>query len=318
MGIKGENLLMSRAKKRLTWCFGLSLMTGVVGLALVLRPSFSRPVTEVLAANEASSPFRLVAVWNEAGLKQDLKSWDLSDLAKFKKIESRERDPLSGKVVQWKGILLSHFIEKALSGLTPENRAHIDLVVLEGSSGTKALIPRAMITKYPVLLALQNSGPDSPKSLNASDASANFQSRGPVYSVVPWSTKPKILEEGLPLENYFVSNLEKIEFTSYSDRFSGLFLKRRTDPSAMRGEKLFVQNCVSCHTDGDAKVYQFGQAGSAASTEHPAMKAALRLSERDKKSLVSYLNAYKAENPQPTAGAALPKQNEPGQKPFVQ
>ncbi|MEO5970427.1 MAG: hypothetical protein ABIQ95_10915 [Bdellovibrionia bacterium] len=312
MRFKSENLLMLREKKRLTWCFSLLLpIVAVVALVIgVLGRSW--PVREVSAANEPTGPFRLVAVWAEAGLNQDLKSWTLSELSKFKKTESRERDPNSGKLVKWKGVLLSHLIDKVLVDLSPENRAHIDLVVLKGGAGNRALIPRAMITKYPVMLALQTSTPDSGMPDLA------FQNRGPVYSVIPWSTKPKILDEGLPLENYFVSNLERIELTSYKDRFSSLFLKRRTDPSAMRGEKLFVQNCIGCHADGDTKVYQFGQVGSTAAAEHPAMKAVLKLGEKEKKSLVSYLNAYKAENPEPSTSGTLLKPAESAQKSFVQ
>ena len=304
---------MLRAKKRLTGCFSLTLTSTILGavrgalqpwvapaalIVLALGLGWSLRTNEAWAANDVVSPFRLVAVWTGAGQNQELKSWTLNELFQFKKAESRERDPISGKLVKWKGVLLSLLLEKVLGDLTPENRAQVDLVVLKGEAGTRALIPRAMITKYPVMLALQTQTPDSA----VADPAA--QSRGPVYSVVPWSTRPKILDEGLPLENYFVPHLAKIEFTSYKDRFSPLFLKRRTDPSAMRGEKLFVQNCVGCHAEGDTKVYKFGQIGPATAAEHPAMKAALRLSDKDKKSLVSYLNAYKGETAEATANAA--------------
>ncbi len=308
---------MLRMKKRLTWCFGLSLVMGIAS-------GWSWALSDVSASSEVAGPFRLVAVWTEAGLNQDLKSWTLSELSKFKKMESREKDPVSGKLVKWKGVLLSNVIEGVLGDLSPENRAHIDLVVLKGGAGSRALIPRSMITKYPVMLALQTRTPD---------ADLSIQSRGPIYSVVPWSTKPKILDEGLPLENYFIPNLERIELTSYKDRFSSLYLRRRTDPSAMRGEKLFVQNCVSCHAEGDAKVYKFAQIDPSVGVAHPAMKAVLKLSEKDKKSLISYLNAYKVENPGPPSvsaglnggagaiageGGIPSKQAESAQKSFVQ
>jgi hypothetical protein len=210
-------------------------------------------------------------------------------LGEFKKSSSRERDPATGKLLNWKGVLLSSFVEKVLDHLSPENRSHIDLIILKGSAGTQALIPRAMITKYPLILAL------------SSDKNERKQGTGTGVSVVPpWSSKPKIMDEGLPIENYFLFNVNRIELTSYKDRFSSLFLKRRTDPSAMRGEKLFVQNCVSCHAEGDARVYKLGTLGADTDGVHPAMKGALKLSEKDKKSLLSYLSAFKGENPDAT------------------
>jgi len=266
-------------------------LLGSIGMSICLG------ITSVQAGQIGTKdPVRLVAAWTPVGQNQELKAWtlkELNDSSHFKRHSSQERDPITGRLVKWEGFLLSQLIEKALNDLPSESRARVDLVVLKGISGDRALIPRALISKYPILLALQW---DKAKLGQSGD-------RGSIYSVVPWSSKPKILNEDLPLENFFVSRLSRIELTSYKDQYSSLFLKRRTDPSAMRGEKLFVQNCVSCHSVGagavvsgvsfkdETKERQFASMG------HPAVKGTLKLTERDRKSIMRYLNAHRMENP---------------------
>jgi hypothetical protein len=265
----------------------LSMVTVSLGIAL--------QGPEVYSAPPLNEEFRLVATWAESGKNQELDSWTLSALNQLKKTESREKDPISGKLLKWKGVLLSKLIEKSLDHLTPDNRAQIDLIVLKNASGERALIPRAMITKYPMLLAIQSEG-----------ANGVSRDRGPIMAIAPWTSKPRIMDERIPVENYFLSNLERIELTSYKDRFSSLFLKRRTDPAAMRGEKIFVQTCVSCHSEGDSRVYRSSDLGSDSLTSehsglHASMKSALRLNDRDKKSVQSYLAAYRTEHSGPAA-----------------
>jgi hypothetical protein len=239
----------------------------------------------------------LKVVWSAAGINQDLKDWAISDLQRLKRVSSREKDPTTGKIVQWDGILLSQFIEKVLADLPNEKSAQIDLVILKSLTGESALIPRALVSKYPMMLALDWNG-------MAKD------SRGPIYSVVPWTSKSRIMNEDLPLEKYFIPQVSKIELTNYRDRYSDLFLKRRTDPSAMRGEKLFVQNCVSCHSGGHGSDLGAGlnavlMTGIAekqhekkfVSAGHPPTKGTSSLSDRDRKSVVRYIDAFRSENP---------------------
>jgi hypothetical protein len=248
-----------------------------------------------MAMGQTLSSDHLVVAWTPAGQNQDLKTWsvhELSDGTQFKHFVSQEKDPVTGKMTRWQGVLLSQVIEKVLNHLPLENRAQVDLVVLRNDLGARALIPRALVIKYPILLALQ-----------AKTVSSAQDGRGAICSIVPWSSKPRILHEDLPLESFFVPKLTRIELTSYKDQYGSLFLRRRTDPSAMRGEKLFVQNCVSCHAVGqgptnpgitlqdEKKEKQFAQNG------HPAVNVKLKLSERDRKSIVRYLDAHRMENP---------------------
>jgi mono/diheme cytochrome c family protein len=259
-------------------------------------------------ASAPSSAFRLVTTWAGAGSNHEIKGWSVQELShSFKKTISRERDPATGKVVKWEGVLLSSLVDKALESLPIEGRAQVDLIVLHGQNGRRALLPRAFVSKYPVLLAFQG------ESLSNGVES---DGRGPIYSVVPWSSKPRVMREDLPLESFFVSKVTRVEFTNYRDQYNSLYLKRRTDPSAMRGEKLFVQNCVSCHTGGQGPSLSgiVDERGTQkfALTGHPPIKAGLKLTERDRQSIIRYLNAHREENPvsmtQATHSARAPAQ----------
>jgi mono/diheme cytochrome c family protein len=125
--------------------------------------------------------------------------------------------------------------------------------------------------------------------------------QGPFYSVAPWTSSPKIAAEGMALDSLFISKVTRIEFSNYREQFSSLFLKRRTDPAAMRGEKFFVQNCLSCHATGPGpSVVELSGAQksrSLASVGHPQMKGVPKLGDKEIRSLTSYLEAFHSENP---------------------
>ncbi len=193
-----------------------------------------------------------------------------------------------------------------MSTLSVEEKAYVDLVIVRNDQDERALIPRAFINKYPLYLAMSRDG----KSLGAD---------GPLYSVAPWTSNSRIRTEGLSLEALFVPRVSKIELTNYRDQFGAMYLKRRTDPAAIRGEKLFVQNCLACHHSQGAaagvslaSVSAKASAPSAApsvaeisgsqksrnlaSSGHPAIKGAPKLESKDIRALTSYLDAYRAEN----------------------
>lgn len=260
---------------------------------------FAAMTVAVPALGGASEPFRLTSSWVGVGSNQELRSWELSELSKLKRVVTHEKDPVSGKIVKWEGVLVSTVLDKILEGLTVENRAQIDLIVLRGAKGEKAMVPRALISKYPIMFALQ-----------WENSHRSTENRGPIYSVVPWSTRPKILSEDLPLDTFFIPHVARIELTSYRERYSPFFLKRRTDPSAMRGEKLFVQNCTGCHSSGRPPALGSLSGDNGMKRLHirprPGGGLAERLSERDWKSLLRYLNAYSAENPVSSASNFFP------------
>jgi mono/diheme cytochrome c family protein len=187
----------------------------------------------------------LSVVWGVTGPEQELKSWDFQALGKLKTATTQ-----------------------------------VDLVIIKSTSGGQVLLPRSVVTKYPVLLALQD---------------------GKTSLVLPWTSKPKIMQEGLPVESYFIGDVSRVELSNYRDRFGSVFLRRRTDPLAMRGEKIFVQNCIGCHAGAQppsiVDVSGETQSRRLASSGHPQVKGIPKLNDRDRKALVNYLDAYRAENP---------------------
>ena len=239
--------------------------------------------------------FKLVTYWKAHGQVQELKQWTLGELAQLKKSQTREKDPLTGRVLQWEGVVLSQLVDSALEKLPLESRAQVDLVILKGDDGDQAIIPRSFINKYPFLLAYRWS----------SGAHLSSSPMGPLFSVVPWTSKPSVFNEDLPIEKYFVKSLSKVELASYRELYGPLYLKRRTDPFAMRGEKLYVQNCVSCHHEAsgssphglltDEKTQKFMHEG------HPSLLTTpVRLTDRDRRSVLRYFEAYRSENAVPT------------------
>ena len=237
-------------------------------------------------------PYQLQVNWSMPGQAKVLKAWSVSDLKKFKKYSSREKDPQSGKLLKSEGILLSQLLDRALEELPLENRAQVDLVILNGESGERALVPRALIIKYPILLAFG--------SERIAPAGTPEGSHGALFSVVPWSSKPKILKEDLPLESFFISHIKSLELANYRDQYSSLFLKRRTDPAAMRGERLFVKNCVSCHFapggSGITGITVLNKERDLIAKDHLSKaKVSFSLSERDWKSIMRYLEAHHTE-----------------------
>jgi hypothetical protein len=237
----------------------------------------------------ASEPVQMT--WTAATPSQTLQAWTDESLHSLRNVSVHEKDLASGQTVSGRGILFSTLIEKTLEPLGPTQKAQVDLVVLKSKSGATVQLPRWLITKYPVALL-------------------DSESKG-LQLVLPVTSKPKIKDEGLPLESYALSGIVGIELSSYQQNYSSYFLKNRMDPLAVRGEKLFVQNCTSCHT---GKTMERTPA-TAAATRHPEITASpgnLKLNSRDLRALTSYLSAYRSENsaenaPPTTAATAATK-----------
>lgn len=287
--------------------FSFGLMTCFIMLCPRSEADLQIPFTQETTIKKVDSVVE--AYWINAGTRQILNQWSLTEFSHLKKVTTREKDLESGKMTKWDGALLLTLVEKALEKLPVENRAQVDLVILKGKGGHSASIPRALLSKYPLMVAYQADG----QNLDAK--------KGPLYSIVPWTSKPKIKNEELPLESFSIPQMMEIELANYREKYSSLFLKRRTDPSAMRGEKLFVQNCVGCHSMGRgpamARIVEesfskkfiiqghpvlggasLGQSSGGASAEASEKQSAdLRFNERDRKSIIRYLDAHRTENP---------------------
>ncbi|MBY0470742.1 c-type cytochrome [bacterium] len=229
-----------------------------------------------------------------------VKKWTLPELKAMKQVTTHEKNPLTGGVAKWVGVPLASLIEEAFKEIPAEKRAQVDLIILKNDEGKQALVPLFFSNRYPILIALHKDRMGLPPNM------------GPVYSVVPWTSKPKVLGESVPLESYFLSKISKIELTNYQVRYGHLFLKRMTDPAAVRGQKLFVQSCVTCHATGRgptvevvAGLTEDQQRKMLESGTHPGNQSGIKLSPKDLRALMSYLKAYQQEKLVSQHGSAL-------------
>ena len=250
---------------------GITTLFAAAHLAWAAAPEAAPSVT---AAPEGG----IIVVWTASQAAQAPSVFSSADLTHVRKLSSTETDSETGKAARWDGISLGDLIDRTMKSISNDKKAQIDLVVLKTTDGTEALVPRSFIVKYPMMLANRKDH----KALNGFE------------SVAPWTSQSKVKAEGLPLETYFLKGITQVELGNYRERYGSVYLKSRKEPTALKGEKIFIQNCLSCH-DG-AK----GEKGMAEARrfmdQHPAVAGAPKLDERDKRSLKTYLETYQAEN----------------------
>lgn len=250
-----------------------------------------------LSAQSAQSAEKSVlkGVWNTLSTSsssqssRSLRAWTLEDLFSLAPISSHEKDPVSGQLAQWKGVLISKWIEKELSELPLEQRSEVDLLILKNQRGEQAILPRHVVKAFPVMLAWEKDR-------------KTFSDKDQGFTVVlPWSSNSqKMMRGNLPWSAYQISGVSEVQLTSYQARFSNLLLKRRTDPAAVRGEKMVVENCVSCHASGRAP--SLTELSPNASnlpqqvTQGHARGGGPKLNGRDLRAFISYLVQYQSEN----------------------
>lgn len=141
--------------------------------------------------------------------------------------------PGAGARTAWKGVVLSSWIERLLARIPLTERSQIDLLILKNAQGQERFLPRWVVTRYPVLVATQKAGKPVAPGV-----------------VLPWTSRPKLLQEELPLEALQLADVTEIKLASWRGRLGSALLARRTDPVALRGEKLHAKNCVVCHSGG--------------------------------------------------------------------
>lgn len=212
------------------------------------------------------------------------------ELVKRKSLTLTEMEPTQSKNQKFMGASLSDLVNEKIASLTAAERANLDLVVLKSRTGKEVLMPRAFLHKYnSILVAYQADG----KEIGGEEIPK---------VILPASSNAKIKKEGILLDALFISALESVTLTSYQARYGQIVLKRRTDPAAMRGEKLFLQNCAGCHMSGGKTAEALAVSGKISTLEntgHPKVVGVKSLSEKlDSKqvrSLVSYLEAYQSQ-----------------------
>lgn len=140
-----------------------------------------------------------------------LKTWKAED---FKSIAKS-----SGEVSALK------FFETSAENLDWKDRAEIDLINIYGQKeGELVRLPRFMVVREWVKFHY-------------------FRKSGRVSIEVTSKSLTTIPKAALEL-----SSITKIELTQHATVYPGIQLKIRTNPAASRGEKLFTQNCMSCHS----------------------------------------------------------------------
>lgn len=242
----------------------------------------------LIASISLANAGEIKTVWNASETPRPLKSWTTTELQKLKSTTHHEKDLASGQSSSWKGPEVSLLVDKTMESLPAEQRAQVDLIILKDATGNAIRVPRSLIVRFPVILSPQGNG---------------------AKLVLPINSKPKIWEEGLPLGLYQFHEVTEIEFANTHQLYGTYFLKSRKDPLAVRGEKIFTQNCLSCHAGGkngiaaDAMGFE-KSARKLASASHPQIKNAPQLKTREMKALISYLDAFRLENPT-TAGTSL-------------
>ena len=219
-------------------------------------------------------------VWKgEAGDKV-LGDFSLKTLASKSHRHSKEKDPKGGEMVTWEGISFNWLLDHAIESLSVSDKASIDLIILIGKDGQRAILPRGLLSQVPMILALHRSGKD-------------IGERGPVYSVLSWSTKSKALVDPLPLEKYFVSKVQEVELTNSKLFYGPFFMAKRSDPRAVRGERLFVQSCLACHDKGQRdKDFPLTLVSGVA---HKPVSGLPKFEERDMASLKAYFKTFESE-----------------------
>ncbi len=115
-------------------------------------------------------------------------------------------------------------IEESTQSLELNSRADIDLITFYGANSKVARIPRFMIWRDLVKLKWDAKN----KSLSAHVTSTS-----------------RLL---VPKQIFDVSDIQKIELAKHSQVYPGTELRIRTNPAASRGEKLFTQSCLACHS----------------------------------------------------------------------
>jgi len=263
-----------------------SFQFATVAFFAATRLAWSDTTPSAVPAVPVPAEGGVTVVWTATQASQAPTVFSSADLTHIKRLSSSETDPETGKSVHWDGISLGDLIDRTMKSISNEKKAQIDLVVLKTADGAEALVPRSFIVKYPMMLA------------NRKDHKAltGFE------SVAPWTSQSKVKAEGLPLETYFLKGITQVELGNYRERYGSVYLKSRKEPTALRGEKIFIQNCLSCHN---------GAKGEKGITEarrymdqHPTVAGAPKLDERDRRSLKTYLETYQAENAAPVPTAA--------------
>jgi hypothetical protein len=112
--------------------------------------------------------------------------------------------------------------EKSTNSLELNEKADVDLVTLYGKDGRISRVPRFMIWRGSLRFRLDKDGSISSRATSA----------------------PGMLPAGF----FKVQEIQRIELSRATALYPGTRLNIRTNPAASRGEKMFTQACMACHS----------------------------------------------------------------------
>ncbi len=168
----------------------------------------------VLQANTANAtPKTIDVVFLTQTGPRVLKSWSMEEIKKM--AVGKHGDLSAQKLV----------FDESASGLELNDRASIDLVTIITDSKT-IRVPRFLIWRGFFQFKFDS---------KTDELSSNLKN----------VEKGRIL---VPAWYFDSTNIRKIELSDHLFTYPQTKLKLRTNPAASRGEKLFTQNCLACHS----------------------------------------------------------------------
>ncbi|MBN23311.1 MAG: hypothetical protein CL678_18645 [Bdellovibrionaceae bacterium] len=225
-------------------------------------------------------PFKVKVKLSTLKEERELKSWTLEELKPLKYKRIWETPFTGGQKALYAGPRFEGFLDEALKGLPLEQRAKVDLIILK-SKEKEIRIPRYLIRKYPAILAVKK-------------GKKRLLEKGPVAFVMPKETTPGLKKEWLPENLYSLASVTQVEFSQYEKYFGEWVLKNRSNPSALRGEKRFVQTCMGCHLNrpiGDLSPY-LEKIQSHPQTWHPASEGAPSVNRQFWRGIQSFVKEW--------------------------
>lgn len=223
----------------------------------------------VLQVNTAkAAPKTVDVVFLTQTGSRPLKSWTGDEI---QKLESGRHSEVSAQKL---------IFDESASALELSDRASIDLVTI--ITDTKTIrVPRFMIWRGFFKFKWDSK-------------------TGELSSSVKNVEKGRIL---IPAWYFDANNIRKIELTDHLFSYPQTKLKIRTNPAASRGEKIFTQNCLACHS---VSTYHSPNLNPASLTAQKLNLFGsihkrwpeLKLDARSERGLIEYSEALAAEKPE--------------------
>ncbi len=232
----------------------------VKGLTLVGFLCILSPFICDFSFAEVSAAPIPVAVVTPQGQKS-LKSWSSDDFRKLLRADGL--------------ISVQKFFDLSTETLDWKERADIDLLNIYGQKPNEVVrIPRFMVVREWIRF--------------------HFHRLSGRVSV---EVSPKA-QISMPKSALELDSVQKVELTKRTTVYQGIQLKIRTNPAASRGEKLYTENCLSCHSIPGRKPVRPDQLTKSVfdqfETAHRAFKN-FTLTARDIRGLEVYREALASE-----------------------